>query len=847
MSIHRPILTLVGVLWLVSLPRITSSAELAVDFSTDIKPILEQHCLECHGSEAREGGLLLTDRATALLPNDSGAIGIVPGDSAASELMRRIRSTDPSSQMPPDDRLSAEQIDLLRRWIEEGAAWPASQAAVHWAYQSPQRARLPAVRDNDWSRNAIDTFVLTKIEKHNLNPSEPADPARLVRRVYLDLVGTPPPIAVVDQFLADPSDAAYLQIVDRLLASTGYGEKWASPWLDLSRYSDSNGYQADQLRDMWAYRDWVIAALNQDMPFDRFTVEQLAGDLLPNAQISQRIATGFHRATTCNVEAGVDPEGNRTDQIIDRVNTTATVWLGTTFECAQCHNHKYDPFSQLDYYQLFAFFNNTPMEVRKANDNPNGVQFDFWGPKVELPQTEAQAAQRRERQNGLDSLKKQLKQVKNESLTDFPAWEADLSEADINKLAKPIKQAIRKSTSDRSKQDIKKLREHFWTLQPQVQELQERVKKTTEELEQLQPPTTLVMVEMSEPRASHIFVRGQFLNRGQKVEANTPGVLHPFPPDAPRNRLGLARWLTSNENPLVARVTVNRWWQEFFGTGLVNTPEDFGTQSAPPTHPKLLDWLACELMDQGWSMKSIHRLIVTSSTYRQSSRVRRELLERDPNNELLARGARFRLRAETIRDNALTISGLLSNNMSGPPAYPPQPAGLWRQTGRNEPVFETDKGERRYRRGVYVIWRRAAPYPSFINFDAPDRMACVVARSNTNTPLQALTLLNDEAYIEMAKALSHRCLRSATDVESQLRYAFRLCVARPPSKLEMAKLLDLFLAERARLENNATAVEQLAKGFDDAKKLTFDEKLRWAAMTSVANALLNLDETITRG
>ena len=845
MLTYRSIFACLAAAWLFCASPFASGTESSIDFATQIQPILQQHCLECHGAENREGGLLLTSRRTALLSNDSGTPGIVPGSSEESEVWHRINADDPDTQMPPDRRLSAEEIVLVRRWIDAGAEWPAGETEQHWSYSVPQPPQLPRVQDLAWSRNPIDLFVLSKLEGESLQPSSDAAPARLIRRVYLDLVGTPPPIQVVDRFVANPTDAEYQSIVDQLLASTGYGEKWASPWLDLARYSDSNGYQADQLRDMWAYRDWVITAINHDMPFDQFTIEQLAGDLLPNATISQQIATGFHRATTCNVEAGVDPEGNRTDQIIDRVNTTATVWLGTTLECAQCHNHKYDPFSQQDYYQLFAFFNNTPMEVQKSN-NSNGVQFDFWGPTIDLPQSVTVVSERRELQDELQQIQAAIKIEKEEGFGGIAEWESNLSDDEREKQPKALRDALNRPAAERSNQESARIENHYWTIQPQIKEMQERIKSINQQLEQLKPDTTLVMVEMKEARESNIFLRGMFQQTGQKVSPDTPAILHPFPADGRRDRLGLAQWLVSPENPLVARVTVNRWWQELFGKGLVKTPEDFGTQADPPTHPELLDWLACELVKHDWSMKAVHRLIVTSSTYRQSSRITPELVERDPRNELLARGARFRLRAETVRDNALQISGLLSKSMTGSPAYPPQPPGLWRQTGRNEPVFTADQNERRYRRGVYVVWRRAAPYPSFVNFDAPDRMSCVVARSTTNTPLQALTLLNDEAYIEMAKALSHRTLDASNQLDEQLIHAFRLCVARQPSDLEIETLQRLYIAELERYRKDSEAVKQLAAEYGNINAITDEDRLHWAAMTSVANALLNLDETITR-
>ena len=817
-----------------------------VDFENQIAPILQQHCHECHGAEQREGGLLLTSRAAALLPTDSGKIAIMASQPDQSELMRRVTTDDADLQMPPDDRLNDEQIELLRRWIAEGVVWPASQQEIHWAYRPPQRWPMPTVDNESWPRNAIDYFILARIEADGLTPSPEATRDRLLRRVYLDLTGLPPTPDEVDAFLADTSPGAYERIVDQLLSSPAYGEKWARHWLDLARYSDSNGYQADQLREMWAYRDWVIRAMNDDLPFDQFTIEQIAGDLLPDASVSQRIATGFHRATTCNVEAGVDPEANRTDQIIDRVNTTSTVWLGTTMECAQCHNHKYDPFSQQDYYQLFAFFNNTPMEVRQAN-NPNGVQFDFWGPKMELPQTEAGLTQHQQAQEKLKQARDNLRRAQKTALNRLAEWESTLDASAVAKLDKKLRDILAKSHEDRSKAERNQLQKHYLSQMDELSQLRKVLDQRQARLDALAPKTTLVMVEMEEKRPANIFVRGQYLAKGPTVLAGTPSALHQFNDSTPRDRLGLARWLVSSDNPLVGRVTVNRWWQELFGQGLVSTPEDFGTQGDSPTHPRLLDWLAKHFVTHQWSMKQMHRLMVTSATYRQSSRYRTDLAAKDPLNRRYARASRVRLPAEMIRDNALAVSGLLSRRGGGPPVYPPQPDGLWRQTGRNEPIFATDQSERRYRRGIYVVWRRAAPYPSFVNFDAPDRMSCVVARSQTNTPLQALTLLNDEAYVEMAKALALRSVKDRTELQERITYAFRSCLARPPNDDELAALVELYQAEFIRFQDDPQTVASLGTGVVGFDGLEQKDRQAWAAMFCVANTILNLDETITKG
>ena len=686
----------------------------------------------------------------------------------------------------------------------------ARDASEHWAYVAPTRGALPSVADKDWPRGAIDRFVLARLESEGLQPSGPASRARLIRRLYLDLIGLPPSVEEVDAFLADDSAVAYDRVVDRLLASPRYGEHWARLWLDLARHADSNGFQADQYREVWLYRDWVIRALNRDMPFDQFTIEQLAGDLFPDATLDQKIATGFHRNTTCNVEGGVVAEHNRLNQVIDRVNTTATVWLGTTFECAQCHEHKNDPFTQYEYYQLFAFFNNSPMETKPRDATTSS----FFGPKLWLPvplkrETEWQ----------------RVRKLHEETAKEFVA----------------LKEEIDKEPANNVESIPKKER---------LEQLQKKRDKLAGELEHIEPTSALVMVEMEEKRQTRVFTRGNFLTPGEEVKPRTPPVLHPFSSELPPNRLGLARWLVDRRNPLVARVTVNRWWAVLFGRGLVATAEDFGTQGEPPTHKGLLDHLAVEFMECGWSMKHMHRLIVTSATYRQSSRIPPERLEHGPRNELLSYGPRFRLAAESVRDNALAISGLLSTKIGGPPVYPPQPDGVWRHLGRNQPKYILSEGEDRFRRGVYVIWRRSAPYVSFVNFDAPMRTSCVVDRPRTNTPLQALTLLNDPAYVEMAWGLARRILRDRPggDMRERVSYGFRLCLARAPNPEEKAHLIEVHEQELVRFRESPETAHALLgeQAFPSGLPEDIDAS-ELASWFFVANILLNLDETITRG
>ena len=822
-----------------------------VDFERDVFPILEQNCFECHGSESREGGLRFTNRVDALELNDSGKPAIVPNNVAASELIARVTSDDTEIAMPPDGkRLSTTQVATLKRWIEGGADWPTSASSLsrHWAYVAPERPQRPIVADSSWPRNDIDYFVLSRMEEEALSPSPVAPRERLLRRVYLDLIGLPPSIEQLDSFLADSSDGAFERVVDQLLASSRFGEKWARGWLDLARYSDSNGYQADQIRQMWAYRDWVIDALNSDMPYDQFTIEQLAGDLLPNATHSQKTATGFHRATTCNVEAGVDPEGNRTDQVIDRVNTTATVWLGTTLACAQCHNHKYDPFSQKEYYQVFSFFNNTPMEVEKNDDNPNNVQFNFWGPKLKLPMATARLEEMESVSAKLNAARDSLQSAESSVVAQLAEWEDALSDEQRDRLPELVKEAIETNLPDRSKAQRQEIEKHAKSLNPQVKELRVAVNKLQKRLDKLAPDTTLVMVEMPNHRQTNIFVRGDFLNRGPVVEADVPAALHAFPETLPRNRLGFAKWLASRQNPLVARVAVNRWWAEIFGSGLVRTAEDFGVKGDSPSHPQLLDWLAVEFMEKNWSMKHILKQIVMSATYRQDSTVTDGRFRTDPYNRWLSYGPRVRLPAESIRDNALFICGLLSHGRGGAPVFPPQPDGIWHQTGRNEPVYKVASDERRYRRGVYVVWRRAAPYPSFVNFDAPDRMSCTVRRAKTNTPLQALTLMNDEAYVEAAVALGAIiAMHDAPTSDEKVAFAFQRCLARSPNLEELAVVRDIFTHELNRLQTQPEVSKEIIGAFQLPAGIARPADVNsWAAWFCVANVLLNLDETITK-
>ena len=702
---------------------------------------------------------------------------------------------------------------------------------TNWAYVKPVRPELPNVKHSHWPRNSIDFFILARLEKEKLKPALEADRATLIRRLSLDLTGLPPTIAEVDAFLADKSKDAYDKLVDRLLASPHYGEKWARQWLDLARYADTHGYEKDPRRSMWPYRDWVINSFNRDMPFDEFTIEQIAGDMLPEATREQKIASGFHRNTMYNTEGGVDREQSRVETVVDRVNTTATVWLGSTLACAQCHTHKYDPFTLKEYYQFFAFFN-----------------------KADEPEMELASPAQKERQEKLQAEKTGLETELNKQTPELTAaqaaWEQKViaDKAELAKLKAGIREALILEKSKRTEKQNKAVFDYFRSIAPelksvndQLAELRKKEKELKEEI-----PTTLVMKERDQPRETHVLARGNFLNPGDKVMPAVPAILPTLPGGEPANRLTLARWLVSPENPLTARVTMNRVWEQYFGHGLVETVEDFGTQGERPTHPELLDWLATEFVRQGWSLKAMHRLIVTSATYKQSSRATRELTERDPYNRLLARGPRFRVPAETVRDVALEASGLLSPKIGGPSVFPFQPDGIWTQIYSGD-KWEISKGEDKYRRGLYTFWRRTSPYPAFMSFDSPSRELICARRLRSNTPLQALTTMNDPGFVEASEALARRIMKETKgDAAKRVAYGFRLCEARPPRADEVKRLVALYEQELAQFKQDTKAAEKMATSElgKPAENMNLEELAAW---TVVANVLLNLDETITKG
>jgi mono/diheme cytochrome c family protein len=1002
----------------------SAAADQAVDFARDIQPIFEEACYQCHGPKKSLGQLRLDNGNLALKGGISGA-AILPGKARGSLLMRRLLGEGGEARMPMGgDPLKPEQLKLIRKWIDQGAVWPGvekrAELTKHWAYLKPVRPDLPQVKNSAWVRNPIDRFILARLEKEGLRPSPEAAKETIVRRLYLDLTGLLPDPKDVDLFVADSSADAYEKLVDRLLASPHYGERWAVPWLDLARYADSNGYERDVPRIMWRYRDWVINALNRDLSFDKFTIEQLAGDMLPNATLEQKIATGFHRNTMLNQEGGVDDEEARWETLIDRVNTTGAVWLGSTIGCAQCHNHKYDPFTQKEYYKLLAFFDNYEYSIYQQPGNEGWVV----EPEIEMPAPE-QAARRASLQTEMKKLEEILNTVTPKLASARVEWERSLTEAQTDwaiidplevsaangttltnlgdgsvlasgahpdletytVVAKRNLQGItgirlevlphaklprggpgrdiygnfilngfevevassdsttqvlkfKEATADEylnayrgtsaptnftpanllvkgnevgwgvdalkrderlsyqliltldaplsttgeaiikvklkfgsefnRRQSIGRFRlsvtaspeaafvaslpaelrpilaippakrtasqsqamtNEFLTTTPLLKAERDRLAGLRGELNAIRIEKALVIQERMgfERPSTFLRERGSFTNVGEKVYADTPAILPPLGAGRMPNRLGLAYWLVDAENPLTGRVTVNRFWEQIFGRGLVETSEDFGLQGERPSHPELLDWLAVEFREKGWSMKSLLRLIVTSATYRQSSRATPTLLERDQYNRLLARGPRFRLDAEFVRDIGRAASGLLNRTIGGPSVNPSQ---------RSEP-------EGRYRRGLYTSIRRTTPPASMTAFDAPSREFCTVRRVRTNTPLQALTVLNDPAFFEMARGMARRIMNEAgPELQARLAYGFRLCLARRPVAKEIEMLASLYRQQLERFTGNPEGAKSLLRGFaNEGEQAKLSELAAW---TVISNTLLSLDETMTK-
>ncbi len=836
-----------------------------VDYVKEIQPLLAQHCYQCHGATQPKHGLRLDTAAFALKGGQNGP-AILPGKSSDSLLVQVISGTHKDITRMPYKKpaLPDAQIALVRQWIDEGAKAPANEqpgSKVHWSFIAPKRPEVPKVISNEVISpkagksaplntqslitnhyHPIDAFIRARLAKENLSPSPEADRVTLIRRLSLDLLGLPPKPADVEMFVNDKSPDAYERLVERLLASPHYGERWGRWWLDVARYADSNGYSIDAPRSIWRYRDWVIAALNRDLPFDQFTIEQLAGDMLPNATMDQKIATGFHRNTQINQEGGIDKEQFRLESIVDRVATTSYAWLGLTIACANCHDHKFDPVSQKEYFGLFAMLNNqdepdipltSPDESKRAADIEAKVS--------------AYIADLLKKDAGI--MARELK------------WEESLTPEQSQALSQAVREVFPTPPAQRTEAHKLVVLTSFVESAAENKAHQAAIKKLRAEKPKVD--TTMVMRESAKARRTYLHIKGDFTRDGGDVKAHFPSALHPYKSATDRepNRLDLARWLTDEANPLTARVTVNRVWQQYFGKGLVDTENDYGTQGSLPTHPELLDWLAVEFMKpsagveemkgstvkaataspastlQPWSLKRLHRLIVTSATYRQSSAVRADLQRVDANNRLLARQNRLRLDAEIVRDVCLSASGLLTPTLGGPSVFPPIPENAMALGQRKQP-WPTSTGPDRYRRGLYTFYFRATPPPSMNVFDAPDGYSTCTRRIRSNTPLQALALLNDTAFFECAESLATRVLKEVPAGDNvRLEHAFRLCLARKPNASEAARLAELLQGETASVtEAEAKAVKAPAGV----------EPKQFAAWTTVARVLLNLDETITR-
>ncbi|MEX2593758.1 MAG: DUF1553 domain-containing protein [Anditalea sp.] len=880
-----------------------------IEFNRDIRPILNKNCIVCHGGVKQSGGFSLLFPDEAFAPNESGKPAIVAGSPDKSEMIRRIRHHDPEVRMPlEEDPLSDKEIELLTTWIEQGAQWQ-----DHWAYIKPEEV-VPPSPSSAWENNAIDQFVLHKMKASDLEPSAEAGKAILLRRVYLDLIGIPPTQNELQNFLDDESPDAYEKVVDTLLSSPHYGERWTSMWMDLARYADSKGYEKDAERKIWKYRDWLIHAFNKDMPYDEFITKQLAGDLLPNPTDDHLIATAFHRNTMTNDEGGTDNEEFRVAALIDRVNTTWSVLQGTTMECVQCHSHPYDAIRHKDFFKSYAFFNNTADED-VASETPKLITFNHEEERQDLEEiknwVKDQSPVEEEKVAYYTHLIRltepkihphSFDEIKNGVITDGPNYllVEDGGQARIKDVLLKgenslfIRYRANKSTGlveirmDHPEGEqlgswrIKKNKEgsnfetisipvkptsgkrdlYFvfkdpgqkgavctieWILfhealpgkiQPGYPEVK---KKFISLLNQQEGVSTIpVMVELPEgyKRKTHIFERGNWMVHGEEVQPGVPEDWNEMPEGAPKNRLGLAQWLVSKDNPLTARVMVNRIWAQVFGTGIVETLEDFGSQGFAPSHPELLDWLALQFMEEHqWSLKKLLRQIVMSATYRQSSDFTPELLAIDPYNRLLARGPRVRLDAEQIRDQALAVSGLLSYKMYGPSVMPPQPEGLW-QVVYSGLEWITSPGEDKYRRALYTFWRRTNPYPSLMSFDSPSREFCVTRRIDTNTPIQALVTLNDPVYMETALGLALRMVKADQhQVEKQISEGYRIAMAKEEIDLDKMKDLQLLYSE---------VLHHFEKNPEAAEALIGKEDIKLASLTVVANAIMNLDEFITK-
>jgi hypothetical protein len=973
---------------------LAAAAQPRVEFNRDVRPILSDKCFACHGPDAKTKGIpLRLDIEAEAKADRRGRVAFRPGKPDESEILRRIRATQPARRMPPaitGHTVTDAEVATLTRWITEGAEWQA-----HWSFIAP-KAQTPPATKSTWPRNPIDHFVLARLEREHLAPSPATTPETLLRRVTFDLTGLPPTPAETEAFLRDKSAQAYEHAVDRLLASPRYGERMAARWLEAARYADTNGYQFDGERQMWRWRDWVIESFNRNQRFDQFALEQLAGDLLPHPTLDQQIATGFNRNHRGNTEDGIVPEEYAVEYVVDRVETTSTVFLGLTLGCARCHNHKYDPLTQKEFYQFFAYFNNVPENGRamKYGNSPPYIPAPTHAQQAELAQREKAIAAERDflRRNetaiakaqgatqarwtpstGLDLAWKAGDPTETKNAGGFdirdhftlaahvktgtPAHGALISRmADtpqgkgygvylrdghvhVHLTSNYVNDAIRVDTNrviepgreyeiavtydgtvaaagvrvyvDGQREPVKVSQDTLYRpfinagnefkeplrigagggpknkftgqiLDARIytrvlpadqvaalaglprpefaraaflesdkapanfRDAWRKLQRLIDEKERFERtfPTVMVMAETAQPKPTHLLLRGAYDKPGDLVTPGLPAILPPMPAGLPNNRLGLAKWITAAENPLLARVTVNRFWQMYFGTGLVKTVEDFGTQGDWPSHPELLDWLALEFVRSGWDTKALQKLIVTSATYRQSSKVTPDLQERDPENRLLARGPRVRLAPEMIRDAALAAAGLLQESLGGPSVKPYQPAGLWKEISMQDMDYVESSGRDLYRRGLYTFWKRTIAPPMMVNFDAANHESCTVRESRTNTPLQALNLMNDVTFLEAGRAIGQRMLKEGGKTpEQRLDYGFRLVTGRHPSKQEATLLagslsyhLDYFSSDPAK------ATPYLKQGQSPVDPALQD----LAAYAAVGNLLLNLDEAVTK-
>jgi hypothetical protein len=757
--------------------------------------LLRRKCQGCHNNKNRASGLSMETRRDLETGGNRGPAAI-PGKPSESRLLSAVRHAG-DLKMPPGGRLTDAEAAAIESWIAAGMpgipSEPAASKPSHWAFNTPVRPALPAVSNEGWVRTALDRFILARLDREKLRPSPEADSVTLLRRLSLDLTGLPPSPAEVDAFLADREEGAYERQVERLLSSPHYGERWARHWLDQARYADSDGGSRDEPRQIWKYREWVIRALNGDMPFDRFVTEQLAGDLLPHASHDQIVATGFQRNSLLQIEAGTDREQYRVEAVSDRVDTFGTVFLGLATGCARCHDHKFDPITQREYYRLFAFFNNV------EEYGPELPPFSETG-DLEVTHRPLQALGKPEDVAKYDAIREQLLALYRERFE--------------------FKERFNPKPND----------PRLTTRSETIAALKKQIPKVD---------LAMVMRERPRPRESHVLLGGDFLRKGIPVTPAVPAAFHryeaPAKPGGAFDRLDLARWVVDKRNPLLARVAVNRIWSHYFGRGIVETENDFGTQGARPSHPELLDWLAIRFMDSDWSQKVVHRAIVESSVYRQASNARREIEAVDPGNRLLARQNRLRLDAEIVRDSALVASGALSRKIGGQSVFPPQPDHAM-DASQVKKTWKPSQGADRYRRGMYTHFWRITPHPALVVFDQPNAMMVCTRRARTTTPLQALTLLNDSAFHELARALAARIAEGAGSREEMLDMAFRSTVARRPDAAERERLLRLYATELDAFQGSPEEAERIA-GKNDAGL---------AAWTAVARVLLNTDEFITR-